>query len=132
MPARVGLETRTAVKLRIAMSSSSATRAAGDMGLRPPSPAPTSPPPPRLLLCYPSTFKTTGGSLPALDEQQHPFHKERGALAVHGSGVARPVSSSLRAPQTAGGAAIPAAEPRRASARGPAGKKQGAPGRCRG
>lgn len=46
MPARVGLETRTAVKLRIAMSSSSATRAAGDMGLRPPSPAPTSPPPP--------------------------------------------------------------------------------------
>lgn len=51
MPARVGLETRTAVKLRIAMSSSSATRAAGDMGLRPPSPAPTSPPPPPGFFC---------------------------------------------------------------------------------
>lgn len=50
------------------MPSSRATRAAEDTGLRPPSPAPTSP----RLLCYPSTFKTAGGWLPAPDEQEHP------------------------------------------------------------
>lgn len=65
---------------------------ADDIVLRPPSPSSTLPLTPQLL-CYlksvRNSFKKTGDSLSALDEQEHPFHKELRALAVHCRRVAQ-------------------------------------------
>lgn len=50
----------------------------------------------------------------ALDEQEHPFHKELRALAVHAGGwPGLTISSSLRALKMARGAAISAAQSHR-------------------
>lgn len=80
------------MKLRIAMPLIRANPDTDDMVLRPPSPFSTFPLTPQLL-CYPkfvpNSFKKTGESLSALDEQKHPFHKELQALAVHCRRVAQ-------------------------------------------
>lgn len=75
------------------MPSISANPDIDDMVLRPPSPSPTFLLTPPQLLCYPkpvpNSFKKTGDSLSALDEQEHPFHKDLRALAVHCRRVAQ-------------------------------------------